>query len=319
MTRCLHWLPFIALSALLLAAPLWADELGTTQTLERDGRRLEFQISSQFDNRMQANLQAWIHTISSALEQVYGHWPRRHWQISVTPASASGSDPIPWAEVQRGDIDRVEFFTAATASTSELEQAWTGYHELAHLLIPYRGWGDAWFTEGLASYYQGILQARIGLLSEQAMWQQLYEGFQRGVADTRFDQQTLASVSDDLRNNGGFMRVYWSGAWYFLAADTRLRLQSGGRHNLDEALAKLNRCCADQQLSVPEIIEQLDQLNRVVLFQRLYEEVASSNRVPDFEAIFASMGIDIVDHRVRLQQQGPGARLRRQIIAPPTL
>ena len=109
------------------------------------------------------------------------------------------------------------------------------------------------------------------------------------------------------------MRVYWSGAWYFLAADTRLRLQSGGQRNLDLALAELNSCCGNQSLSVPEIVSRLDQLNRVVLFGILYDELTVSTRVPPFESIFASLGIDVVDGRVRLQEDGPGARLRQQI------
>ena len=79
----------------------------------------------------------------------------------------------------------VEFFTATQATTDSLQRAWTGYHELAHLLIPYQGWGGAWFSEGLASYYQNILQARVGILTEQQMWQKLYEGFQRGRGDAK--------------------------------------------------------------------------------------------------------------------------------------
>ena len=71
------------------------------------------------------------------------------------------------------------------------------------------------------------------------MWQKLYEGFQRGRAEHAFEGQSLQQVSDALRQSGGFMRVYWSGAWYFLAADTRLRMQSGGEVSLDDALEKL--------------------------------------------------------------------------------
>lgn len=286
----------------------------STHTFQRDGRQLQLLLSNRFDPAMQANLVEWAQYIAQALHQVYGHWPRRQWQISAAPASASASDPIPWAQVHRDKVDRVEFFTSANASSEELQRAWTGYHELAHLLIPYQGWGDAWFSEGLASYYQNILQARSGLLSEQQMWQKLYDGFQRGLAETQFSKQPLQVVSDNMRTNGGYMRVYWSGAWYFLAADTRLRLQSGGRRTLDDALLKLNVCCADQKLSVPQIVDQLDQLNRVVLFNTLYEEVASSMEVPAFQGIFASIGIDIINGKVQLQQEGPGARLRQQII-----
>jgi len=301
--------------ALLPAAPILGAPAGDSRhLLQRDGRQLEVLISPQFTPKMQDRLLAWIEYIADALRQVYGHWPTRHWQISIAPTAASGSDPIPWAQVHRGEVNRVEFFTSADASTEELQRAWTSYHELAHLLIPYRGWGDAWFSEGLASYYQDILQARMGLISEREMWQKLYDGFQRGMEETSFDGETLSTVSDNMRENGGFMRVYWSGACYFLVADTRLRLQSGGELTLDGALKKLNDCCSDQSLSVPQMVAKLDQLNRVLLFGTLYDEFASATTVPAFDTIFTTMGIDVVNGQVYLQETGPGARLRRGIV-----
>ena len=142
----------------------------------------------------------------------------------------------------------------------------------------------------------------------------LYDGFQRGLAETGFDGESLGAVSDNMRKNGGFMRVYWSGACYFLTADARLRLQSGGELNLDRALEKLNDCCSDQSLSVPQMVVKLDQLNRVLLFDSLYEQFAIATTVPPFDPIFATMGIDVVDGEVRLQETGPGARLRREIV-----
>ncbi|MCP5123169.1 MAG: hypothetical protein H6984_11970 [Pseudomonadales bacterium] len=311
------WLAVLALSLFSLA-PLAAENAKPSRHLRvQDGRTLEVLISAQFKPAMRDNLLQWTDYIAAALREVYGHWPAQHWQIVISPTAASADDPIPWAQVHRGELDRVEFFTTPNASADELRHTWTGYHELAHLLIPYRGSGDAWFSEGLASYYQNILQARSGLISEQQMWQKLYNGFQRGLAETKFDGRSLRSVSDRLRKDGGFMRVYWSGAWYFLAADTRLRLQSGGQLNLDRALAKLNDCCAGQRLAVPGIIARLDQLNRVLLFHSLYEEVAASTRVPPFDSIFASMGIDVIDGEIHLQEHGPGARLRREIVAGP--
>lgn len=311
-----RYLQLAALSLLLFAVPSKAED-SVAVFLERDGRQLEVQISTQFSPAMRHNLQQWIEFIADSLLQVYGRWPRQNWQISVTPVSASSSEPIPWAQVHRGEVDRVEFFTAPKATTQELKRAWTGYHELAHLLIPYQGWGDAWFSEGLASYYQNILQARAGILTEQEMWQALYEGYQRGLSDTAFEGD-LSSVSDNMRREGGFMRVYWSGAWYFLAADVRLRQQSRGRHNLDQALAKLNLCCADDPMSAPAMALKLDELNRVLLFQPLFEEVSTTSGIPPFEPIFASLGITVTDGNVHLQSEGPGAELRRQIVVSKT-
>ena len=293
-------------------APAHAQD-STRQDLVRDNRILELHISGQYTESMRQNLVAWIDFISTAMREVYGHWPKQRWQVFVAPVSASASDPIPWAQVHRGQPDRVEFFTAANASVEQLKQAWTGYHEFAHLLIPYKGSGDAWFSEGLASYYQNLLQARSGVISEQQMWQKLYDGSQRGIADTTAVGQTLTTASNQMRQKGGFMRVYWSGAWYFLAADTRLRQQSGGKLTLDLALKKLNECCANARLSVPEIVVKLDQLNRLLLFQGLYEDVAASTETPSFEPIFSSLGINLVNGKVILQDTGPGARLRQQI------
>jgi predicted metalloprotease with PDZ domain len=109
------------------------------------------------------------------------------------------------------------------------------------------------------------------------------------------------------------MRVYWSGAWYFLAVDSRLRQQSGGKLTLDLALKRLNDCCADQQLSVSQMVTRLDELNAVLLFQPLFEEMKTSEHMPAFETIFASLGVTATDGTVHLQKEGPGALLRRQM------
>ena len=87
---------------------------------------------------------------------------------------------------------------------------------------------------------------------------------------------------------------------------------------MDGALEKLNRCCADEAMSVPDMVDRLDALNRVVLFRPLYEELVDSTRVPPFEPIFASLGITVEEGRVTLQTVGPGSEIRRQMVSPET-
>ena len=281
--------------------------------LHHHGSTLKVHLNSEFTPDMQHKLLKWADHISRSLLQVYGRWPRQNWEIFVSPVSASGSNPIPWAQVKRGNPDRVEFFTSAATSTEQLAGAWTSYHELSHLLIPYRGWGDIWFSEGLATYYQNVLQARIGQISEQEMWQKLYNGFMRGRAQSEFSHYDLQSLSTNMRSQGAYMRVYWSGAWYFLNADLKLRQQSGGIHNLDWALERLNRCCANQKLSVPQMVKKLDEINNLNLFAPLYSTLITSTDTPAFEPLFASLGICVVNHKVQLQAMGPDAKLRSQI------
>ena len=274
-------------------------------------RSLHVTISDDFSARSSRAIADWIQHLSNTLTLVYGHWPRDRWAIEVHPVSGSIDDPIPWAQVHREGIDRISFYVVSSASTQTLKQEWTGYHELAHLLLPYRGWGDTWFSEGLASYYQNLLQARSGVITEQQMWQKLYDGFSRGRADDRFDGQTLLWVNQRMRENGGYMRVYWSGAWYFLAADIALREQSAGRLSLDNALKGLNSCCANQSLSVADIIKHLDASSDSEVFADLYQQVYQSRRQPDFEPLFTRLGIGLKDGVVQLSQEGPKAELRR--------
>ena len=305
-----RWL--LCLLLLLQSAASLAEE-PTRKLLVRDGRTLEVIIGVDFDTSEHKRLTEWVTYISDALANIFGHWPRHEWEIAITPAAAAGDDPIPWAQIHRNTVDRVDFFIAPRASLEELKHAWTGYHELAHLLIPYQGWGDSWFSEGLASYYQNIMQARNGILSEEETWQRIYDGFSRGRAETEFDGQSLEQVSKAMRVNGGYMRVYWSGAWYFLTIDVLLRRQPEKSLSLDTALQQLNNCCADDSLSAIEIARRLDELNGVALFETLFNQARQSTRVPEFESIFTYLGINVIEGKVQLDTAGPGAALRQQI------
>ena len=303
----------------LLPAPGFAGEEVAPVILTHNERTLELKMSADFDSDARDNILLWVNNIADSLLQVYGRWPRQHWRMVVEPASGSSRDPIPWGQVNRGDIDTVRFYILPDASARTLSDSWTSYHELAHLLIPYKGSGDAWFSEGLASYYQNLLQARTGLLDEQGMWQKLLDGFNRGRQQSEFDGIPLAKVSDNMPGNRAFMRTYWSGAWYFLAADVQLRQQSSGRFGLDDALDALNLCCADERMSAPAIARKLDSENRIVLFEPLFGQARQSLTLPDFESLYASLGINIDNGIARLQTEGPGAKLRKGITAPKAL
>lgn len=296
--------------SLLLALPAQSAH----RIYDAEGRRLEISVSNAFSARSKERVIAWTEQLAESLTLVYGHWPREQWEIRVEAASGSADEPIPWAQVNRGAIDKVTFYVAGNPDTRALLEEWTGYHEIAHLLLPYRGWGDGWFSEGLATYYQHLLQARFGLIDEQTLWQQLYEGFIRGREDVRFDGMALTEVNRQMRSRGGYMRVYWSGAWFFLAADLRLRAASDGTHSLDDALLALNKCCAREALSVPAIIEKLDASIAEPVFEPLYHVTRASTRVPEFELLFRQLGITVINGEVALANAGPAASRRQQFL-----
>lgn len=304
--------PFLLMIMLAISLPLQAS---STVRYERDGQVLEIEVSARVATRQRDDVIAWVRGTADALALVFGRWPQDRWRVSVTTYAAGGGDPVPWAQVKRGEPDRVAFYIEPGASLSRLEKNWTAYHEFSHLLIPYRGWGDMWFSEGLASYYQNILQARHGIFDEREMWQRLYEGFMRG-RDNRRPDLSLAELSPRMRESRSFMRVYWSGAWYFFRADVELRRRSQGTRSLDSALAALYDCCAGESLSARQIAARLDRLTGQALFLPLFEEVSHSRDLPGFEQQFAELGILVEDGVVSLDDAHALAALRGAIAAP---
>ncbi|MEM0954689.1 MAG: hypothetical protein AAGI24_11170 [Pseudomonadota bacterium] len=290
------------------------------QTYQRDGRELRLLVDDSVPDKQQDDILRWIDVIADSMASVFGHWPRRHLEVRVVSYQSAGNDPVPWAQVNRGDQNPdspnvVSFYVDPGADFTRLAQNWTAYHEFSHLLIPYRGWGDMWFSEGLASYYQNLLQARSGIFDEREMWQRLHDGFVRGRDNKRPDM-TLAELSPSMREHRSYMRVYWSGAWYFFRADTELRSRSGGTQSLDTALAALNECCADMRLLAREIASRLDQLSGEAVFLPLFDQVAASYGLPAFEALYRELGIGIdASGTVTLQPSHPQAPLRRAIAA----
>ncbi len=219
-------------------------------------------------------IQKWLNWNRQALICAYGTEPNKEFSVAVNASKAASNSPIPWGQVNRGPLhNRIRFIVDQQASYQDLISDWTAYHEYSHLLIPYQGWGDMWFSEGLASYYQNILQFRMGVISAAEAKQKLLAGFKRGIDDNPAAHLTLSELSDDMSRYRAYMRVYWSGAWYFWQADQALRQQG---QSLDLALQYLNNCCSQQQLSVKEIVQILDQYSHTPLFAPLYTQTSNS-------------------------------------------
>ena len=294
-----------------LLALFWSPTAdASVYRLQRGEQVLEIELLSRLSERRRSEVIDWVESRAEALAGVYGYWPRDRLRVRVMEVSGYGSDPVPWAQVNRGNPDTVSFYINSDADEQDLLEDWTAFHEFSHLLIPYRGWGDMWFSEGLASYYQNLLQARHGVFDEREMWQRLHDGFERGRSNRRPDL-TLAELSPSMHENRSYMRVYWSGAWYFLNADLELRHRSGGKQSLDTALHALNACCGDRELSSREIARRLDALTGESVFVPLFRKVADSHALPPFERQFASLGITIIGGRVILDETHEQAALRQ--------
>jgi predicted metalloprotease with PDZ domain len=272
---------------------------------------LRLALVGDLDDEQRQKLTRWVRENAAAVMSVYGRFPRKSPQILIVPVGHRDR-PVIWAHVIRGGGIAVEFFVDETDSLENLRDDWHATHEFSHLLLPYVSRSDRWLSEGLASYYQNVLRARDGRLSEQQAWQKLQSGFERGRAASVDDNPAAATRSAW----DSTMRVYWSGAAFMLLADTRLRMSSQGKQSLDTTLAELEACCLNSQRTwrARELIEKLDHLSGTSVFSELYQEHVKSEEFPDLSQTFEQLGLILESESLKLKPNAPWESIRLQIM-----
>jgi hypothetical protein len=283
----------------------------TNDIIKNKHQTIELRFDSSFNAIQKSRATLWVTHASDALKTVYGEFPVDYF-VTQLKASRRGSDPVPWGEVNRKSPSEVVLVINKNASLNQLNNDWTIYHEFSHLLIPYDAGDERWLSEGLASYYQNILQARIGMFDEQKMWQKLFEGFERARKQTNYSHQKLSYLSENMESNRNFMRIYWSGALYWLEADIALRLLNN-EQSLDSALLKLRRCCFKDPLSAAEIIHQLDRLTNSKIFSRLFQRFSTSSGIPTYNTLLNSLGAQQKNGTISLTNDANFSELRKAI------
>ncbi len=287
-----------------------------SRDVEVGGATLRMAVLDAAKPASTADMDRWIREAASAVSSLYGRFPLQQPQILVVPIGEQ-SEAVPWAQVLRGGGAAAHFFVDQNRPLSEFRKDWTATHELSHMLLPYVGRGDAWLSEGLASYYQNVLRARAGMVSEEVAWQKLYAGFERGRRGT--DDESLADVSGNMRENGGYMRVYWSGAAIALMADVELRRRSDGRMSLDIAMSGLADCClpGDRTWSAREVFARLDDITDSTVFMTLYNQNVSARHFPDIAETSAQLGITERGGRLHLSSKQDALARRAAIMSRP--
>ncbi len=293
---------------LLFVAGAAQAQTADERTLRAGGSQLRVEVVEVADGERAAMLQRWIAETATAPLTVFGRFPLPTAQVRVKQVSSDDDSPVPWGQTLRSDGVSVLLFVRENATLDELRADWTAVHELSHLFHPYLGSSGRWMAEGLASYYQNVLRARVGLLEGDEAWRRLDGGFQRGrkaVTGVRLDALQI--------RRGGTMRVYWAGAAFWLEADLALRERG---NSLDAVLAEYSRCClgdGTEQVQPEAFAAALDKIAKHPVFAPLYRRYAASETFPSLDDAYRRLGIRIANGRLRFSRGDAGAKLRDAI------
>lgn len=277
------------------------------------GVRVELAILGEADSGQREFARGWIERTVRGVAAGYGQFPVPALQVIVASSDQRGRSPVPWAYVARGGGAAVHLFVDLSRGPEDIERDWSFTHELSHLFLPYMESRDAWLFEGLPTYLQNVLMARNGTISEEEAWRRMYEGFGRGT-DVG-EGLSLQDVSQRMGRGGLYLRAYWGGAAYMLAADMRLRSRKDAARSLDRALANLARCCSGtmRRYTAQEIIALLDQASGTTVFSELAAELIERPEFPDYERLFRDLDIEMLGG-FPILNDGPGAEMRRGIM-----
>ncbi len=241
-------------------------------------------------------LHRWLQETANALKNYLGEYPVRDTQVIVVPKTKKKNGPVPWGRVLRGGGMGILFVVIPELPMTDFYSDWTATHEFSHMIIPNIEWENKWLSEGLASYLEYVLMAQSKWISKEEAWTGIYEGLQRGAAGTKKLGESLRATAQNRGHSyrrGSTMRIYWSGALYFVKADLALRQRSNNKIGLNDILLKLNQCCVDhsKMWSGGFLSRKLDDLSDSTIFSELYKTFWNSSDYPEFETTIKQLGI----------------------------
>ena len=166
----------------------------------------------------------WIGEAVDLYARFYGRFPVDA-TIFVLPVEG---DAVRFGSVMALTGASVRLFVGRDMPPGATHVDWVVVHELFHLGTPtFRGEGR-WLGEGFATYYEPLLRARAGWMSEAELWAHFEEEMPRGVR-----REGSASSIEERRDIDS---MYWGGALFAMIADAKIREATGGAKSLDDAI-----------------------------------------------------------------------------------
>jgi hypothetical protein len=255
-----------------------------------------------------AAVDAWLAASGRAVASLLGGFPLPRAAVLLVADGARGGS---FGYTLRGGGPAATMLMSAAPSDDDLASDWTAVHELLHFSHPPMGQSEAWFFEGLATYFTAVARARSGLTTRRYGWWELLDGFERGS-----HVGTGVSLRDEcpsMHENATYWRVYWSGAFIALSIDVELR-RAG--QDLPSLWARLGagRLADTHRWTGEELAAKLDALSGTSIATRVVAAHLDSRSFPDTSALRAALGVRIASGKSVDYDDAASDRAIRQAI-----
>ncbi len=256
-------------------------------------------------------LRRWIERSARAVSLYLGRFPVDRVSLAVYGGRSQGvHGGVTYGSW--GDSDpSIRVLLGRDTTLEDLDDDWVLPHELLHLGLPDLPEAHSWFGEGAATYVEPLARARLGLISEDRFWSELWSGLPQG----------LPGLGDrGLDRTRAWGRTYWGGALYFLLADVEIRTRTRGRLSLRDALAGILAKGGDIDASwtIDRTVQEGDRALGLPILRGLYERLGTASESVDLPALFRRLGVRVDGDAVSYDEAAPLAPTRRAITTAET-
>lgn len=255
---------------------------------------------------------SWVGDAAGVTVPLFGRFPVDQATVFVVPVR--GEDQVVFGKVLSLAGASVVVLVGDEMPAAAQRKDWVLVHELFHLGFPtFRGEGR-WLGEGLATYYEPILRARAGWLSEAEVFRQFARNMPRG--------QPARGASAGIAQRSDLDTIYWGGALFCLAADVRIREETRGRKSLDDVLRSglARGGDATRVWSLRDVVRVGDEATGTNVLADMYDRYAARGERIDLDGLLRALGVD-VDPRAGgatiSEEERPLAWVRRRIVDRP--
>ncbi len=278
---------------------------GLPQKLEFDGRGLHVVFDGDASATATREAWVWIRRAADATGRYFGRFPVDRVALLVRWRDGAGvRHGTCWG--YDGSIVRVVVGRETTAEAFAAD--WVLVHELVHAALPTLSRRHVWLMEGAATYVEPVARAQAGQRDAASVWKEFMSGMAKGLPEP--GDQGL-----DRTHTWG--RTYWGGALFHLAADVDMRVATGNRKGLQDALMAINRASGGnaQTWGVERYLSVGDGASGTEALASRYASMANAPDGPDMAELWRQLGVIDEGGTVRLDDAADCAGARRAILA----
>ncbi len=249
--------------------------------------------------------QRWVAASARAVAQFYGHFPAPRALVLLLPVPDRRG--VVFGKVLPQSAPGVAILLGAHTPEPALYQDWILVHELFHIGFPSFHDEAKWLDEGSATYFEPIIRARAGYLTEQEVWHDFARDMPQGLR---------AIEQEGLEHPSNFRAIYWGGAIACLLADVAARQRSSGTVGLETGFRAVLAAGGDAThvWSLAQVTRVLDQALGAPILQGIVTKHANAAEPVGLPELFAKLGVlSNADGSVTLDDHAELAAIRHAI------